>query len=445
MMRSLAVLSLVLVSCGGGKGDLAKVDRALLRLQAVKDVSGESDAMESLRGIKITPDVGERLIRAAAEAYPNVAGRESETNSKLLHLVWENPLPEFRGTVSEVYDRLEGKREARESALRLLVEMQDRGARAQVIELLKRPSSKTVTSSWVFVPWKPSADLARDLFPGLLEAASGLSNASGVYSLVLDFAEKNFLKPDDHAGFVTHCVDRCRQLLETRKDAFAKYGLFLDELETPPDGSPVPDDVHEDFFQLEILLDLLAYSASTSVPPLLRAALEQPSYRLKIFGACSLLMRKEAVEPSVLENLASAPAGRGLLWLCMKKRMLQSQFPAKYRTPKALAEGGMVHWLQFPTEMGKAPREIRHLATIRTVEEGRRELLFFFVFRHPTFAEGKWQVGVSGPFPEDSPDASGGGATFSKFKTLDSQTLEAHIKDYTDSGYKILERSEPPK
>lgn len=65
-------------------------------------------------------------------------------------------------------------------------------------------------------------------------------------------------------------------------------------------------------------------------------------------------------------------------------------------------------------------------------EEDEKLVAYFYKFRHPEFRDGKWFVGMAGPYVADSDSARGGGKTFSIFKEFDSKPLSEHLKDYLE-------------
>jgi hypothetical protein len=436
----------VLGACDRAKSRSAALEKTLKRLHSEK-ASERDAALEAVPQFTFTREVAARILRAAAEDYPVEDGKGSPINEALLRQLWKSQHKELLPILEEVYDSLQSKREAREAALRILTEMQSTEARALLLRLLNRPSSVDAELATLFVPYKPSAALAKDLFPGLLEVAPQLRYASAIYNLVLDFSTDGVFKPSAYPEFNRHASERASALLEGRGKVIEAHAGVLDEMDPAPEPNPVTPELREEFFQLEILLDYLGHLDGAVGKDALRKGLDSKSIRLRAFAALSLLSRKEEVPGSVLEGLARNLSGRSILWDGLTKRKLTDRFPAAFRTPKALAEADLVHWLQYPTELGYAPKEIELLAAVRYVESGKAQLLYVFKFRHPHSEEGKWRVGVSGPFVEGAREPQAGGSTFSKFEALDSKTLKEHIRDYLepDVKYSILESPEAGK
>lgn len=85
-------------------------------------------------------------------------------------------------------------------------------------------------------------------------------------------------------------------------------------------------------------------------------------------------------------------------------------FPKKYASPEYLAKSDMVHWLCYPTELGKAPDEIELFGTVEVKKQP------YYVFKYKSDSDNlsdelknRWLVGWS----------SDDGGTFSHFTPLD--------------------------
>lgn len=105
--------------------------------------------------------------------------------------------------------------------------------------------------------------------------------------------------------------------------------------------------------------------------------------------------------------------------------------PESYMTFEKAAAGQLAAWLEFPTELGTVPDEIEHLERVSFDFDGNGEnWVHYEVFRfrmkepHANAKEG-WQLGVVGPYFDDSKAYSNAGATFSRFMKEAETTPEA--------------------
>lgn len=92
-------------------------------------------------------------------------------------------------------------------------------------------------------------------------------------------------------------------------------------------------------------------------------------------------------------------------------------FPKEYLTIESGAESSLVNWLEFPTELDKAPDDIQHLKKVTIKFDGND--VFYHVFKYMTnephwAAENGWMLGVVGPYFDDSKPYDFPAATFSR-------------------------------
>jgi hypothetical protein len=184
-----------------------------------------------------------------------------------------------------------------------------------------------------------------------------------------------------------------------------------------------------------LLLDLLGYFPSPEAESELQEGLRYHDPRLKLFAVCSLLRIGRPVEPRDVFQVAANPEVRNWLYDRLTDFGRPDLYPHALKTQEAFAEGEIVQWLTYPTELGRVPDEIELMAVI-TEDMGPPEgLLDWYLFRFRTFpphwaAEDGWIAGVAGPYlRKDAPGTRSYGDTFSKFTPWDSMTPEEHVAD----------------
>ncbi|HKS16644.1 MAG TPA: hypothetical protein VJU16_04975 [Planctomycetota bacterium] len=410
------------------------------RQQALKDFEG-LELVDFLRTIHIAPATGIKMLRAATKKYTGEL-EAKEINSKLIRLLWKSPHPDFVPVIEEIYDKLEGREEARESALRLLTELGTPEALSLFSRLLRRTSSRTIDTGWILVHLKPSKELASRFLPELLAAIPNVVDRGTLYNFALEFANEGLVDLGAHAAFADLCVNSAEGMMRMHREAIDAHSRWLDRIDRPPEDDPAADELSGRFHELEVLVDFLGHHSSPRSQEFLVRLLGSKSFRLRLFAIGSLLRRRSPIDDTRLEKEAELPRPRALLWNVLEGVGALDRFPARYRTQELLAEAAMCQWLEFPTEMGCAPEELRKLAKIRTVYEGKTVVVYFFKFRERGFNKNEWLVGLAGPYPEAGPPGLNGRNTFSKFAPLDKMTLDEHIRDYvgSDTLYTILER-----
>ena len=130
------------------------------------------------------------------------------------------------------------------------------------------------------------------------------------------------------------------------------------------------------------------------------------------------------VPQDVIDALA-----RDLEYANMTYHILQRQgkthlFPAECATEEYLAKSDLVHWLTFPTELGKAPDAIEYIGKVKKLFQ--KEVFHVFKYRSDSdnlddALKNKWLVGWS----------SNEGGTFSNFDELapfEQETTEKTLK-----------------
>ena len=144
------------------------------------------------------------------------------------------------------------------------------------------------------------------------------------------------------------------------------------------------------------------------------------------------LHRKLAENTIIPENELSKIAGDPSL-RCGLFRMLDAYdkteiFPTAYLTVEKGAEGYLVNWLEFPTELGNAPDEIALIAKI-TLKEGPDYYAFKYRSHWPLWAKQlDWMIGISGPYRENSKPYDVPVRVFSRFNAMGSISPEAEVE-----------------
>lgn len=101
----------------------------------------------------------------------------------------------------------------------------------------------------------------------------------------------------------------------------------------------------------------------------------------------------------------------------LKERGLLELLPAD-KSIEWAAEGNLVQWLEFPTELDAIPDEIEHVKRVSIdVDDGKKVLYHVFKYRvdEPHWASSiGWMLGVVGPYFDDSNYFDWPTATFSR-------------------------------
>jgi hypothetical protein len=132
-------------------------------------------------------------------------------------------------------------------------------------------------------------------------------------------------------------------------------------------------------------------------------------------------------EIAALSLLASL---RPIVFDILSMHRLGDLFPAEYNTLEKSAESSLVAWLEFPTELGRAPEAIELMTQVTLPEDGA---LKYYVFRYlakPSrwATRNAWMIGVCGPYGDHSKLYDPPLRVYSRFNTTDSITPEEEVR-----------------
>lgn len=159
---------------------------------------------------------------------------------------------------------------------------------------------------------------------------------------------------------------------------------------------------------LELACDACKLYADDETLRLLQKALTLDNNDIRYYAVSSLLFNKQDVSADMIRKLAEDLVYADLTYLLCNQYQ-PSLYPAEYADPEYLAKSDMIHWLTYPTELGKAPDKIELIG--KTHSKGE----LFYVFRYQSDSDNLsddlknvWLIGWA------SPD----GDTFSNFDKL---------------------------
>jgi len=160
---------------------------------------------------------------------------------------------------------------------------------------------------------------------------------------------------------------------------------------------------------LEIASDVCKNFICDKTIPLLNEILKLPNNNIRYYALATLLSRGQAVPENVIAELAQDIDYANLTFYLLKKHNLTDMFPKEYSAPEYLAKSDLVHWLTYPTELGKMPDEIVLLGDVKVKKEQ------YYIFKYKSDSDtlsndlkNEWLIGWSS---ED-------GGTFSNFDRL---------------------------
>lgn len=176
---------------------------------------------------------------------------------------------------------------------------------------------------------------------------------------------------------------------------------------------------------LELMADVCRYFADGTIVVLLQEVLKRGYNNINYYAADTLLSLEQNVPPEIIVALAQNLEYANLTYALLIKYGKQNLFPKECSAPEYLAKSDMVHWLMYPTELGKAPDEIEYIGKIAYLF--KKEVYYVFKYRSNSDTlddnlKNKWLIGWSS---ED-------GGTFSNFDEYalyEKNTVDATLKN----------------
>ena len=184
-------------------------------------------------------------------------------------------------------------------------------------------------------------------------------------------------------------------------------------------------DTAESWNALELLADVCKHFGDARIVAALTDLLQLGRNHINFYAVESLITLGADVSPSVIHTLAQDLEYANLTYGVLQRHGKTALFPENCTTEEYLAKSDLVHWLTFPTELGKKPDEIVYLGRIKQLF--KKEVFHVFKFRSDSSNLGdelknKWLIGWS----------SNDGGTFSNFDEyalFEKATTEATLKN----------------
>lgn len=224
-----------------------------------------------------------------------------------------------------------------------------------------------------------------------------------------------FQKGQVYQGLL-HYQDCINQLPLDSKKLFADY--ICAEIKRYLESS-IDDDVANN---LEFACDVAKYFINDAIISLLNDVLKLGKNHISYYAVSSLLSANQSVPSSIIVSLANDIEYADMLYSLLKRYGLVALFPTELSTPEYLAKSNMVHWLIYPTELGKLPDRIEYIGKVKKKEE-------YYIFRYTSDSDnlgedlkGKWLIGWSS-------DEGGTFSNFDLYSDFEQKTVEKTLKN----------------
>ena len=173
---------------------------------------------------------------------------------------------------------------------------------------------------------------------------------------------------------------------------------------------------------LEFACDVAKYFVNDTIISLLNDILKLGKNNVNYYAVATLLSADQVVPSNIIVSLANDLVYAEMTHHLLNQHGLTSLFPAELSTPEYLAKSDLVHWLTYPTELGKQPDKIEYLGKVKKKEE-------YYIFRYTSDSEnlgydlvGQWLIGWSN-------DEGGTFSNFDLYSNYEKKTLEKTLKN----------------
>ena len=160
---------------------------------------------------------------------------------------------------------------------------------------------------------------------------------------------------------------------------------------------------------LEIAADVCKHFVNDKTVALLQRILKLSHNNIRYYAVATLISCKQPIGAEVIADLARDLVYADLTYDLLKNNNMTELFPKEYTSAEYLAKSDLVHWLTYPTELGKTPDEIVLMGDVKIKGEQ------YYIFKYKTDSDtlsaelrNEWLIGWS----------SADGGTFSNFDRL---------------------------
>lgn len=175
---------------------------------------------------------------------------------------------------------------------------------------------------------------------------------------------------------------------------------------------------------LELLADLCLSFPDEDVLSALTELLTLGHNHINYYAVATLCNLGRDIPQATIDTLARDLVYADLTYKALQQAKRTNLFPEECASEEYLAKSDLVHWLTYPTELGKAPDEIIHIGKVKKLFSS--EVFHIFKFRSDSETleggkQNKWLLGWS----------SNEGGTFSEFEEFapfDNMPVEKALK-----------------
>lgn len=235
-------------------------------------------------------------------------------------------------------------------------------------------------------------------------------------------SEDEFRKAKLYAGLIAY-RSQVTKLTAGARLAVTEY--FERELERYLAMDPMSEDARD---ALEVASDACLEFSSERICTQLHGILAQKPNSIAVYALMTLLKLGESVSREEVSALAEDVVYASMAYGALAESGKAELFPAELADEVYLAKSDMVHWLTYPTELGRAPDRIEYVGRVGYLFKRKVYHVFKYCSDSDNLGDGlkgKWLIGWS----------SRDGGTFSNF-----DLYELFEKDSVSKTLKNIKR-----
>ncbi len=241
-----------------------------------------------------------------------------------------------------------------------------------------------------------SLQLARELFPELMQLSAIRDYKDQVTGLLATLADSNIVKATDYESYFTKIYFDAK--VELKKLQVKDEKILEKEMVKADTDSPVSFGDYtygrssNDLDDYSVLL--LPFYDKKNVQLFFERLLSSREPTVRLDAAVLLLRNKLPVADSILENLAADDMYRGRLYTRLEKIKRLDRFPAKYKNQLDMARSFLVAYKSY-----NKPDSVIFVKKQPASCLDKKGVVYFFRYRLKK--EDDWKMGISGLQPED--------------------------------------------
>jgi uncharacterized protein YbaP (TraB family) len=248
-----------------------------------------------------------------------------------------------------------------------------------------------------FEKFEDSLQLSRSLFPEILQLTSIEDYKEPVIDLLATLLDSGFIQSKDYASYFSKIYFDAK--IEMKKQQNAEEKLLEQQSqkafnEDKQDNIYSPDNYYASDIDEYATLLLPFYDSSAVLPKFFERLLQSKDTGLQLRTAVLLIKNHKPVADSILNNIASKDSYRSQLLKKLEEINHVDLFPLKYKKQDLIARSLLANDSE-KTDFADIEPAGKELVNIKD-EKG-----YVYFFKYKLKKDDDWQIGISGPQPEN--------------------------------------------